>query len=70
MTEAPIKLNKEQMARGFAEGRMLIQEEWANPQEIAWLDELVAEGKAIVVADWKYMDSFQCERRKVLGVVK
>lgn len=64
---APIRMTKEQMEDGFAKGRTLTQEEWANPQEIKWIDELIAEGKA-TATPWEYKDEFQCERRKVTGV--
>lgn len=67
---APIKLTKETMRQGFVRGRTLTQEEWANPQEIAWLDELIAEGYATVSRAWGYHDDFQCSIRKVIGVVK
>ena len=63
---APIKMTKEQMIEGFKQKRTLTQEEWANPQEIAWIDELVAEGKC-TATPWKYKDTFQCEMRKVTG---
>ncbi len=55
------------MAEGLAGGRTLTQEEWAG-EEIHALDELIAEGKAVVVADWEYLDAFQCSRRRVRGV--
>lgn len=45
----------------------MVQEEWADKAEIAALDELIAEGKAVVVDDWEYRDGFQCERRRVRG---
>jgi len=64
---APICMTKEQMAAGFARGRSLIQEEWANPAEIKWVDELIAEGKA-AAEPWKYHENFQCEKRRVTGV--
>ena len=62
-------MTREEMVNGFAAGRHLTQEEWAHPQEIAWVDELVAEGKARVVAPWEYRDGFQCERRIVQGAL-
>jgi len=62
-------ISKAEMAKGFAKGRGLVQEEWAHPDEIVWLNELIAEGKAVVTDDWKYKDNFQCKRRRVLGVV-
>jgi hypothetical protein len=64
---APIRMSREEMAAGFAVGRSLIQEEWANPQEIAWVDDLVAEGKATATA-WEHHPNYQCERRRVSGV--
>jgi hypothetical protein len=66
---APIKMTKEQMREGFSRGRTLIQEEWANPQEIKWIDELISEGVA-TATPWEYKDNFQCERRRVSGVVQ
>jgi hypothetical protein len=64
---APICMTKEQMAAGFARGRSLTQEEWANPSEIKWVDELIAEGKA-TAEPWAYHGNFQCEKRRVTGV--
>jgi hypothetical protein len=67
MVTAPICMTKDQMAAGFAEGRSLTQEEWANPAEIQWIDELIAEGRA--TADpWAYHDNFQCQKRRVTGI--
>jgi hypothetical protein len=63
---APVKLTKAEMAAGLAAGRTLIQEEWANPQEIASVDELIAEGKASATS-WEYREGLQCERRLVTG---
>jgi hypothetical protein len=60
-------MTRDDLERGFAAGRQLTQEEWAHPSEIAWVDELVAEGKAEVVDNWRYLAGFQCERRKVRG---
>lgn len=62
-----LQITKEEMEVGLASGRALIQEEWAHPQEIAWVDELVAEGKA-VAGPWEYKHCFQCERRRITGV--
>ena len=64
--EAP--KTKEQMREGFAKGRTITQEEWANPDEIKWLNELIAEGACTVSAPWEYKDGFQCQRRRVTGV--
>ncbi len=61
---APLCMTKEAMADGLSRGRMLTQEEWAHPNKIRWVDELVAEGKAAATA-WEYLDNFQCERRIV-----
>lgn len=66
---APIRMTKDQMREGFARGKALTQEEWANPSEVQWLDELVAEGVATVSAPWEYKDGFQCRRRRVTGVI-
>lgn len=63
-----LQITKEQMRDGFRHGRTLTQEEWAHPSEKQWLDELIAEGVAEVVAPWEYKDNFQCERRKVRGL--
>lgn len=60
-------MSREEMVKGFAEGRTLTQEEWAHAQEIEWVDELIAEGKA-TATPWEYVAGFQCERRRVTGV--
>jgi hypothetical protein len=60
-------MTKEEMKKGFLAGRTITQEEWADGCEIKWLDELIAEGHAKVIAPWEYKDEFQCERRKVKG---
>lgn len=65
-----LRMTKEQMREGFARSRTLTQEEWAHPSEIAWIDELVAEGAATVTAPWEYKDGFQCQRRRITGVAK
>lgn len=65
---APICITKEEMEKGLALGRTLIQEEWSNPQEIIWVDELIAEGKARATP-WEYKDNFQCERRRISGAI-
>jgi hypothetical protein len=62
-----LRMTKEEMACGLAAGRRLVQEERAHKQEIAWVDELVAEGKA-QAGPWEYKDNFQCERRVIIGV--
>lgn len=67
MMPGVLKMSKEEMERGFAQGRTLIQEEWAHPDEIKWADELIAAGKATASA-WQYKDEFQCERRLITGV--
>jgi hypothetical protein len=61
-------MTKDQMREGFARGKTLVQEEWANSLEIKWLDELIAEGVATLSAPWDYKDTYQCERRRVTGV--
>ncbi len=63
-------MTKDEMRAGFALGRELTQEEWANPAEIRALDELIEEGVAEVTAPWEYKDNFQCERRKVQGKLR
>jgi len=65
---APIQMTKDEMRNGFASGRTLTQEEWAHPDEIKWLDELIADGVAVVSAPWEYKDGFQCARRRVTGI--
>lgn len=60
-------MSKEEMRAGLAKGRRLIQEEWAAPMEIQWIDELVWEGAADVTP-WQYDENFQCSRRKITGV--
>lgn len=62
-------MTKDEMRAGFSKGRTLVQEEWSSPEEIKAVDELIAEGVAEVVAPWEYLDNFQCERRKVRGVM-
>jgi hypothetical protein len=64
-----LTMTKEEMTEGLAQGRSLIQEEWSHPQEIAWVDELIAEGKA-TATPWEYKDNFQCERRRITGIRK
>lgn len=59
-------MTKEEMATGLAAGRRLIQEEWADAEEIQAVDELVAEGQATATA-WEWRDGFQCKRRIVTG---
>lgn len=61
-----LQITKSEMEQGLAQGKTLTQEEWAHPKEIAWIDELVAEGKAFATP-WKYKDNFQCEMRRVSG---
>lgn len=60
-------MTKEEMRAGLATGRTLIQEEWADPEEIIAVDELVAEGAA-TATPWEYKDTFQCKRRRVSGM--
>jgi len=62
-----LKMTKEEMIAGFIQGRTLTQEEWAHPLEKQWVNELIAEGKAIATP-WEYKDNFQCERRVIKGV--
>lgn len=64
MAHGALTMTKPEIEQGLAAGRTLIQEEWAHPQERAWIEELTAEGKA-VATPWEYRDSFQCERRRV-----
>jgi hypothetical protein len=68
MAHGELVMTREELERGFARGRTLTQEEWAHPLERQWIDELIAEGKAKVIDDWRYLDGFQCERRRVQGV--
>lgn len=67
MSEIPM-MTREQLEAGFAQGRTCTQEEWANPKEIALVDDLIKEGKATVTREWAYHDNFQCSFRKVTGV--
>ena len=60
-------ITKSEMRDGFAKGRTLIQEEWCNPAEKLWADELVKEGVASA-GPWECKDTFQCERRRITGV--
>ncbi len=60
-------MEKEDMRRGFAQGRCLIQEEWSTPAEIKAVDELASEG-VCDAGPWEYSDNFQCERRIVTGI--
>ena len=57
-------MNKSEMKAGLLSGRRLRQEEWASREEIAAVDELVAEGIARATP-WSYRDGFQCEVRDV-----
>lgn len=57
-------ITKKEMEEGLAKGRTLIQEEWADKREIAFVDELIAEGKA-EATPWEYKDNFQCRRRRI-----
>lgn len=57
-------MTKEEMRIGLEQGRQLTQEEWAAEHEIAAVEELKAEGIAIVTP-WKYKDNFQCEVRYI-----
>jgi len=59
-------MTRDEMVTGFKAGRRLIQEEWADPLEIQWVDQLVEEGLA-EASPWRYHDSYQCERRIVIG---
>jgi hypothetical protein len=68
-TRGTLNVTKEEMVEGFARGRVLMQEEWAHPQEIEWVDELISEGIA-EATPWEYLDTYQCQRRKITGVKK
>lgn len=57
-------MDKGEMKAGLLAGRRLRQEEWAAREEIAAVDELVAEGIA-TATPWAYRDGFQCEVRDV-----
>lgn len=56
-------MTKEEMRDGLDAGRVLVQEEWADKEEIRAVDELVAEGTAFATP-WEYKDGFQCEHRR------
>lgn len=58
----PLRMSKEEMKAGLQAGRRLVQEEWAHPDEIRFVEELIAEGIAQASA-WEWRDGFQCERR-------
>jgi hypothetical protein len=60
----PLRMTIDEMREGLKAGRTLTQEEWAHPQEIEWVETLIAEGTA-QATPWEYRDGFQCERRKV-----
>jgi hypothetical protein len=57
-----LQITKDEMRAGLLAGRRLIQEEWAHPDEIRFVNELVAEAIAVASA-WEWSDGFQCERR-------
>lgn len=59
-----LRMTKDEIRQGLAQGRRLIQEEWAHPLEKQWVDELVAEGIA-AATPFTYVENFQCERRIV-----
>lgn len=62
---------KQEMADSLGRGRGLVQQQHQHPDEIKWLDELIAEGKAEVVDDWKIKDFQQAyKRRTVKGVAQ
>lgn len=61
-----LRMTKDEMRAGLEAGRALVQEEWAHPDEIRFVDELVAEG-VCVAGPWEYRDGFRCERRRVHG---
>lgn len=69
MAHGALTMTKVEIERGLAAGRTLIQEEWAHPQEVAWVEELIAEGKA-VASPWEYLDTYQCERRRIRGAAE
>jgi hypothetical protein len=62
-------MTKEEMEIGLAMGRTLIQEEWADKNEIEFVDELIAKGK-VKSTPWEYKDNFQCERRRITARAK
>ncbi len=62
-------ISREELVQGFAKGRSLIQEDWAHPLEIAWIDELVAEGK-VEATKWRYDGELHCDARFVTGIVR
>ncbi|GLQ09214.1 hypothetical protein GCM10007913_11460 [Devosia yakushimensis] len=61
-------MTKAEMAAGLADGRTLIQEEWADFAEIQAINELVAEGLASATR-WEWKASYQCERRVITARV-
>jgi len=65
--EAIMAMSKEEMRNGLSQGRTLIQEEWADVEEILFVDELIAEGMATATS-WEWKDEFQCKRRRTRGI--
>jgi hypothetical protein len=59
-------ITSEEMVAGFARGWTIVQEEWAHPDEMRLVNELVEQGKA-TATPWKYKDGHECRRRKVAG---
>jgi len=64
MANGELTMTKAEIKEGLLSGRTLIQEGWAHPSEIQWVDELIKEGIA-EATPWEYKDNFQCERRRV-----
>jgi hypothetical protein len=62
----PLRMTKDEMRVGLLSGRRLIQEEWAHPDEIRFVNELEAEAIAVASA-WEWSDRFQCELRSVVA---
>lgn len=61
----PLRMTKDEIRTGLLAGRRLMQEEWAHPDEIRFVDELVKEGVA-EATPWSYSDNFQCKGRTVI----
>ena len=57
-------MTKDEMRAGLLRGSILVQEEWAAPEEIRAVGELISEG-VTQATKWEWKDNFQCEMRKV-----
>lgn len=60
-------MTKEEMKEGFSQGRRLVQECWASPDEIKAVDELLSD-KLCTTDGWKYIDEYEGRARILIGV--